>query len=226
MISERALRQAAAEANQILLEQMPSKQECEHTFSPEFEQRMELLLKQTKRPGFYRSARKVAGILLPILLAASIFVTVVPDSRAVVFTWFKKVSESRVDYHSEVDNFDPEKVNFYEPTWIPKGYTVYNRYQDDSYLYISYIESPESEHLLLFICSFPIGSSNSAYIAEGPITHKEGVVQGNPADIILAEADANAVIWSDETTGALLSVSGYLPEEELMKIAQSVKMIS
>ena len=52
-------------------------------------------------------------------------------------------------------------------------------------------------------------------------------VHGNSADLYIAHdpEGSNTVIWMDKETGALLEVTAFLPQDELMALAESVTPI-
>ena len=72
MIPEERLREAAQEAGRIIANRYPDPEACQHTFSPEFEAKMERLLRRAARRErlvlAQRVARRVACLLLVLLL--------------------------------------------------------------------------------------------------------------------------------------------------------------
>lgn len=68
MISEDRLRQAVRDAGALLDQSLPDPDQCHHTFSPAFLNRMEALLRRRKRAPVYRVLKGVA-LLLPGLPA-------------------------------------------------------------------------------------------------------------------------------------------------------------
>ena len=60
MISEDRLRQAVRDAGALLDQSLPDPDQCHHTFSPAFLNRMEALLRRRKRAPVYRVLKGVA----------------------------------------------------------------------------------------------------------------------------------------------------------------------
>ena len=64
MISEDRLRQAVRDAGALLDQSLPDPDQCHHTFSPAFLNRMEALLRRRKRAPVYRVLKGVACFFL------------------------------------------------------------------------------------------------------------------------------------------------------------------
>ena len=72
MISEDRLRQAVRDAGALLDQSLPDPDQCHHTFSPAFLNRMEALLRRRKRAPVYRVLKGVACFFL---LGGTIFLS-------------------------------------------------------------------------------------------------------------------------------------------------------
>ena len=78
MISEDRLRQAVRDAGALLDQSLPDPDQCHHTFSPAFLNRMEALLRRRKRAPVYRVLKGVACFFLAFLLGGTIFLSTMP----------------------------------------------------------------------------------------------------------------------------------------------------
>ena len=72
MISDERLREAARKVEESMLASLPEPEECEATFSPEFERKMEKLLNRADHPIRKRIMKAVACFLLAVLEAVPI----------------------------------------------------------------------------------------------------------------------------------------------------------
>lgn len=81
MISEEALRQAAAEANDCLVRSLDEAGIPAHNFSARFERKMRRLIRRTRHPAAYRALVRVACAFLAFLLGSGVFLAVNPEAR-------------------------------------------------------------------------------------------------------------------------------------------------
>lgn len=227
MISEEALKRAAKAADDALLEQMPSKETCEHTFSPGFEQKMKRLARRTKHPFLYRLPRRAACILLPLLLGASLIVGGVPEVQAAFFAWLKETHETWMSYSASHNSVSSDHQK-YCLTWIPEGYEVYDVFEDEFEYSISYANSndPTDDHLITFDYIYATGATSLFIFSEDDAVHKETEVKGNPADMLIDPSgeSGNTIAWEDSDTHTLFSVDAYFSEDVLIKMAESVEV--
>lgn len=82
MISEERLREAARQAEKNLLASLPEPEDCEATFSPEFERKMKKLVRRTDHPIRYWAQKAVACILLTILIGGGSVLAFSTEARA------------------------------------------------------------------------------------------------------------------------------------------------
>ena len=127
--------------------------------------------------------------------------------------------KSTVLNEPEADN----STQYYELPMIPDGYSlVHEREREDSR---SLLYANESGQMLQYHCLAP-GNSTEGFIAVENCTQKTAKVHGYHADLF-ASNDAetsSCVVWTDEHnyTHAL---HAFLEETELIKLAESVKLL-
>ena len=93
MISEDRLRQAVRDAGALLDQSLPDPDQCHHTFSPAFLNRMEALLRRRKRAPVYRVLKGVACFFLAFLLGGTIFLSTNAQAREAFFGWVREQAE-------------------------------------------------------------------------------------------------------------------------------------
>lgn len=130
MISEDRLRQAVRDAGALLDQSLPDPDQCHHTFSPAFLNRMEALLRRRKRAPVYRVLKGVACFFLAFLLGGTIFLSTNAQAREAFFGWLSEQIGGTVDYrfHNDVS----EATHRYRLSEIPSGYWETDRYEAET----------------------------------------------------------------------------------------------
>ena len=95
------LRAAARIAGDALMVSYVADAEPDHQFSLEFEQKMNLLIRQAGRKTRYTVLQKVASVILAITIGSGIWLAIDTDARATVFGWFKAQYENIFQYYFE-----------------------------------------------------------------------------------------------------------------------------
>ena len=222
MISEDRLRQAVRDAGALLDQSLPDSDQCHHTFSPAFLNRMEALLRRRKRAPVYRVLKGVACFFLAFLLGGTIFLSTNAQAREAFFGWLSEQIGGTVDYrfHNDVS----EATHRYRLSEIPSGYWETDRYEAETtgdelyeneageYLSFSYqyvTEDTESMLSLFFV---------------DEMEQKTVSINGTPADYYFDNTGthSNTLVWTDPETKALLTLSAYLEEDTLIYMAENV----
>ena len=124
MISDERLRKAAQKVEESMLASLPEPEECEATFSPEFERKMKKLIRRTDHPISHRIMKAVACFLLVVLVGGGSVLTLSAEARATFVGWVREVYESYFSYrYTGEDKIAPQNIIFC-PTWLPNGYEV------------------------------------------------------------------------------------------------------
>ena len=79
-LTDDLLRAAAADVRTAMLDALPAPEECSHTFSPQFERKMQKLIRQQK--AGYRLLRQVAAVFFALLIGSSVWLMVDTEARA------------------------------------------------------------------------------------------------------------------------------------------------
>lgn len=222
MISEDRLRQAVRDAGALLDQSLPDPDQCHHTFSPAFLNRMEALLRRRKRAPVYRVLKGVAFFFLAFLLGGTIFLSTNAQAREAFFGWLSEQIGGTVEYrfHNDVS----EATHRYRLSEIPSGYWETDRYEAETtgdelyeneageYLSFSYqyvTEDTESMLSLFFV---------------DEMEQKTVSINGTPADYYFDNTGthSNTLVWTDPETKALLTLSAYLDEDTLIYMAENV----
>jgi len=137
MISEEQLKKATLKAEEILMAAQPDAEACDHEFSPQFERKMEKLIRKRKHPVLCHPVFRAAAAILVLLLLSSAVILAVPDARASFDGLF--FEEKDGDYRYVLTGYvDADDLRTYHLGWIPEGYTVREEEHSNSYGRISY----------------------------------------------------------------------------------------
>ncbi|MGM9889867.1 MAG: DUF4367 domain-containing protein [Floccifex porci] len=220
MITEEMLREAAKEADSVLMEMVDFCEAYTHQFSDEFDKKMKKVIRRANHPGFYRFQKMAVCFLLILLAGSGAVLTFNSSARGAVIGWVKEQYEGFLQYYYPGEG-EKNHTN-YEPQWIPEGYQEVNRYERDSSFVIVY---SNSENQFIYL-SCTEGSESTDYFIELEKMQKKTVMVGkNPADLYISENGemANEIVWSDNKEGLLFNISGFLSEEELIHIAECIQ---
>ena len=222
MISEEQLRLAAQRAGKALAESLPEPEDCHHEFSPEFERKMRKLIRKSRHPGFYKGLKRAACFLLVLLLSGGAFLTVNAEARELVFGWISEKFEDSQRYFHQGDPTPAEDIVYYQID-VPDEYWLESRYEGEGYIN-EYSVNEEGKYVNFVYQYITEISGGEMYIIDTESKKKNVFVHDMPADLYIADLpeNSNTVVWTDTETGALLDVTAYMDEDELIALAESV----
>lgn len=225
MITDEMLQKAAHEAALKLNSELPKPSECKHEFSKRFERKMQKIVRQTRHPYLYRILQTAACLLLIVTLSFGSVLVVSVEARAAVWGWIEEIRDRFIVYFVDDDSVTtPAKVE-YQLGWLPEGYGLQEEVEKLSGKLLLYSNS--SSQQLTF--SYVEQSKDTMFSAEGVeyIQHHPKV-NGVVADVYLApdENESNAIVWVDPKTETLLYITGYVTEEDLIQMAESVTQVN
>ena len=224
MIPEAMLRIAAARSCELSAAQLESRYASSeiHQFSEKFERKIKKLKRKAKHPVFYRALRYVASVALAILVVGSAWLTVDVEARKAFFGWIKDVYKTYFSYHFEGKEVHTSQTD-YRPTWVPEGYaetfcdneenTVFTVYSNDfgEVMSFNYVSDP---------------NNTTWFVDQNHTIIRQVSINGDAGTLFLStdSENSNAIVWSNEDNTAFY-LSGFLDEEELIRIAESVSSI-
>ena len=226
MISEERLRQAAGAAVLALADSLPAPEECQHEFSPGFEQRMRKVLRRGNHPTVYRRLRRAACFLLAILLSGSVWLTVDTEAREVVFGWISERVEGAYHYFFHGDGTSQKQVVVYALSKIPEWYRKEDVFEADNYTETTYVETGTGRRLSLgWLHPSTETATPELFFLTGGMEQEQAQVNGRAAEFYRDDTGnmANAIVWRDEERDTLLYISGYFDKKFLIGLAQNVK---
>lgn len=203
-------------------ERLPDEKELKSiTFSEEFLKRMRRMIAR-HRWGYYALfgtvGRRVASILVALLIAATTATVSVEALREPVLRFFAEVFERFTVIF--VENDTPAEsvgeMELYAPTYIPDGYTVVRKIQANRIYRVVYAHDSMSEINYVQRWSSDI---NRTIDTEGTKCSK--IMVGEYSGFIYTNKGIVAITFGDGTYSYTLT--GNISKEELIKIAKSIK---
>lgn len=217
MISEEALRQAAAEASDCLVRSLDEAGIPVHNFSARFERKMRRLIRRTRHPAAYRALIRVACVFLAFILGSGVFLAVNPEARAAFFGWVRTQYE-RLFVYDVANTGEQTELPEYALGWLPEGYEEVERYSQVDYTWIIYSNSYGDT------IDFLYSNSNQLYIKPDNSESFQTTINGQLAELYVLNDDTtyNDIVWSSADGNILFSIGGPLTENELIHIAENI----
>lgn len=223
-LTDDLLRAAAADVRTAMLDALPAPEECSHTFSPQFERKMQKLIRQQK--AGYRLLRQVAAVFLALLVGSGVWLMVDTEARAAFLQWVQTVYENSIVYRFFGDAPVNSEIMHYRPTWLPEGYVETNVIAEDSVLLVEY---RNSENDVIYFDCVPMNDSVAvSLIPDGEMASEEVSVNGMYGEFYQPEntAESNDLFWFDEGLHIAYSISGHLEKSVMLHIAESVSLVN
>jgi hypothetical protein len=223
-LTDDLLRAAAVDVRNAMLDALPAPEECSHTFSPQFEQKMQKLIRQQK--AGYRLLRQAAAVFFALLIGSSVWLMVNTEARAAFFRWVQEVYENSIVYRFFGDA--PAAVDFanYRPTWLPEGYVEMDTTIEEPFMAITY---RNSENNVVFFQCFPMNNSMLlSIIPDGEMIVEEVTINGMNGTFHQPEnVDGNAeLVWFDEDVHIAFRLSGPFEKSVILHIAENVDLVN
>ena len=222
MISEEMLKKAAAEADQAIRDSLPAPAECEHEFSPSFQRKMRRTFRKAKHPIIYKLPKYVACFVLAVTLTSCAWLTVDAEARAAFFAWVREQYETFIEYRFVGDTTQNDEPKQYELTQLPDGFFEANRMESERNAVVIY--QNESGKTIQFIYSQ--GDDSISLFLENNTSVVQIVRIGNiDAEFYLSSNPdlSNGLVWQSEDGNTIFCITSTLPQEVMLRLAESVQ---
>ena len=223
MLSEERLRQAAHHAAQALEDSLPPPSQCHYDVSPEFRRNMKKLCRQAKRHPYRKVWKAVACAALVLILGSTSYLGLNAQAREAFFGWVTQITQNVSHYFfSGSSDKHPENYRYVLPE-IPEGYTQ-DAVDEDGGLRMELYTNEKGE-ILAFETQYTTESSDyELFLDVDKLEIKKVTVQGVSGDLHIDPTgeQSSTLIWKDPETDVLLSLTAYLPEDQLISLADSV----
>ena len=226
MTEHKEIKAAAAALREAMLASLPEPEDCPADFSPAFEERIEALQKAHARKTARRQTmRRLVAAVLAVVIALSALVLSNPQARAAVFSWVRKVFGYRTTY------ILPEKEHMelpmYVPQWLPEGFEVVFSNEMEHSKITAYFNPDQGYGGFSFAYEVATGEARvTADTSGGDYTQEIVSINGMYGELFVEKngAAGNMLIWIDEPRQVILTLDGILSPQDMMHIAQNVKL--
>lgn len=226
MTEHQEMKAAAAAWRQAMLATLPEPEDCPGEASPEFEEKIQALQKTHARKTARRQTmRRLVAAVLAVVIALSALVLSNPQARAAVFSWVRKVFGYRTTYVL------PEKEHMalpeYVPQWLPEGFEVVFSNKMEHSQVTSYFNPEQGYGGFSFAYEVATGEARvTADTSGGDYTQEIVSINGMYGELFVEKngAAGNILIWIDEPQQVILSLHGFLSPQDMMHIAENVKL--
>ena len=219
------LKAALQEAYFMELEEMPSEEKLSEdealTFSSAFERKMKRLIRRADHPIRYRIAQIAACLLLAALLSGCTVLAISPEAREAFVGWVREVYETWFMYRYTGEEQPTLENTVYVPAWVPEGYEEIAAPQVGTFVRTQYENGEED----LLTISYLKGTETSSLNVEWEgATVQQSSVGSLTADLYLnPDNGPNILVWTDMEKDAAFWITAPLPEDELVRIAESIQ---
>ncbi len=208
---------------------IPSDKEINHTFSKDFEKRMDKLIssfdkKETTISFFRNTLTKAAVIILTVCIAAFSLIMVSPQARADFKNAVMEFYETHIKfYFVSADETSADLSNYENVSagYIPQGFTLKEKY--DEYEAIGYRYENEADSLSYDIY-VSLNDGLAVHTDKDKNNVEEILISGRDAYLIAGENDgkpySTLIITGNKIT---VTIYGQLNREEIIKVGESVK---
>ncbi len=219
-ISDEQMKKAVANVRTSLLKKLPDPQDCQHDFSPEFEQKMELLRKQNKQKLQRKTRiRNIAAILILILVGVVGWLLTNQEAVASFKRWVVREKNVQPAVHYYVSSPESELPD-YTFGWLPDGFEISEKRVFPNAKMI--IAKNAKNKTIILEYQYMSEATEKEFFGES-IT-QENIQVGEQDGVLFSDAredSASILFWSSEEIA--YTINSQLEKEIMMKIAENVK---
>ncbi len=227
-ITDAQLTKAAALVRGSLLSAIPNPEECDHTFNSEFDRKMEAMRRREERRKQRRqTTRHVAAAMVTVFVGLSVFCAINTEVRAAIRGWTKEIVGDSAYYWFQGEK--AEELPYYELTYVPEGY---EKILDDEVLNSRVMLYQRGENVKDGF-TFDYGLTNEDFpviVGHGGVVHElqEVSINGCRGELYIStdtKNESHGLIWVDDTNGVWFAITAFLEIEDILHIAEGVKLV-
>lgn len=226
MITDEMLHSAAARSCEIYIDHLLTDYDPHHhsVVSKGFERKIRRLKRRADHPIYYQAMRRVAAIIVAVIVGGIVWLSIDINARAAFFGWIQQIVDNYLVYHFEGETQNEEESAEYSPEWLPNGYSkasisitdqrtrIVFTNEDDCWIRFVYMHNKDKPYLFIDTTDTEILQIS---------------INGYQGDLFLPKESsvAPAISWVG-ADDIVFFISGFVDEGELVRIAESVKRIS
>lgn len=215
------LRKAAAGSMECFMNTVTRDYDPDRTFtpSPRFERKIQRLTRRARHPYAYRTMRRVASVLLTVVLAGAAWLAVDSEARAAFTAWIREVYENSIIYEF-FGSREPAALPEYAFASPPEGFVETEFFNLETICVRIYAKGEETIQLSYMIMS----DEGTAGISSGSYRHEAVQVGKLSGDFYEMEdpSELNELIWFDEENQIVFRISAFLDQDEMLMLAEKI----
>lgn len=229
MFTDEQLKDALTQVHSRMLADLPE-EPPKHEFSQNFRKRMEKLLRKENRMiSFHAAAKRVAGVVLTVMIGAALLFTFHSEARASVIAWFREEFPQFTTYWFTGETVSNSELPDCELTWIPEGLECVSdesTYVGRTLLYLN-PDDPDSGFTLYYeFMNEDTGLIVDMFDAEY-ITYSVEI-NGNPGELYISQepGENHKLVWFDEVDRIGFLMTCLLEPDVILQIAESIVLLN
>lgn len=195
----------------------------EHQFSPEFEKKMEKLIRKQRRienrPPALRMVRKVAVILVICCAVAFSGLMTVEAFRDRVIHFFTQVFFTHTEVIISTKGYEDAELAPLELGYLPEGMTETER---NIKKMSTQIRCKGKDSFLNIIQKKITDDINQSIDFDSEDAQIQNITINNHETVVISEDDIIQMFWTDHNS--FIVITGNLPLEEMKKIAENISL--
>ena len=224
--SDRELTLAATIVRNSMLSALPEPKDCRGEFSSTFEEKILLLQqREEKYKAKRQSVKRVLAAIFALFIGISLLLVTNTKVRASVVAWIKQTFEHFTSYRFEQPQNDslPE----YKLTWIPDGYDmVFEDIVSHAHTMVFQRGENPKDSFTLDYCFVQSESSLNIHTFNDYYDVETVSVNEFSGELYLSHdaSKSHGLIWYDEETGVVFTITAFLQPEDILHIAEGLKL--
>lgn len=227
--TDEQLRDALTQVHSKMLASLPE-EPPKHEFSQNFQRNMEKLLqKENRMISVHAVSKRIAGIVLALMIGAALLFTFHSEARASVIAWFKEEFSEYNTYWFTGKTVNRSELPDCELTWTPEGLECVadeSTYVGRTLLYLN-PDDPDNGFTLYYeFMNEDTGLIVDMFDVEY-ITYSVEI-NGNPGELYISqEPDENhKLVWFDEVNKIGFLMTCLLEPDVILHIAESIVLLT
>ena len=224
-ITDLMLEEAVEHFADALISSLPAPSECDHTFSPEFEAKMDKLLKKAKKQRKpLRFVQRAAVIFLTIMISAATWLAVDNEARASFVRWTRELCGNTFLYRY-FGQIPDQTIPDYHISSLPDGCNI-TSYSDSQDTQIAVFTTTEGDRFLFAYYYIYDGRLTAITTVGDDTINQEPVlingIEGTFYDLA-DEKYADSLFWIDDATGIAFELQSFCSKDVMLNMAESVE---
>ena len=181
-----------------------------------------------KKPLWARVLRTAAGLLLVLSLTAGAVLWASPAARVwaaelarMLMVW----TDVSADFLFPGGDAAATDLSCWRPTWLPEGYEEISTDDDGPYQKVVYANNADEK--IEWVYALPY-EGLSISIDNEHSDYSEIEINGCSAQLYASNTEGwpSFILWFDEEANVFFELTGYIPTDELIRIAESVSQVT